>query len=143
MPPVYFPARVALPAGGCVVYGLRGWPSYRLWIVSYAENVMALEPDPWTFLPEYHSPTRGTVRAGLIKALRGPSLEVSTAPRSVTAARAQGHPHVPITLSDAWKAENPHEPGRVLVIHADHVETMLSLAFDLEFTMTAEGIRVT
>lgn len=143
MRPVYFPHPVAIAAGGCVVYGRRGWPSYRLWIVSYSESVMALEPDPITFLPEYCSPMRGTVRAGLIKGRRGPSLEVSTAPRSEQASRAQGHPHVPITLSDAWRAENPHEPGRVLVIHADHVETMPSLAFDLEFTMTAEGIRVT
>src|SRR5215203_1706535 len=113
MPPVYFPARVALPAGGCVVYGLRGWPSYRLWIVSYAENVMALEPDPLTFLPEYHSPRLGTVRAGVIKGRRGPSLEVSTAPRATIASRAQGHPNVPIMLSDAWRAQHPHEPGQV------------------------------
>ena len=91
-------------------------------------------------LPEYTSPTYGTVRAGRIKELRGGAqVRVSTAPIDTMASISSGYALVGVnTAGVTWNV--PPHAGEVLLIYPDKLEVMPLGAFTLEFTIISRGI---
>src|SRR5215203_1610279 len=92
------------------------------------------------FLPEYTSPTHGTVPAGRIKELRGGAqVRVSTAPIEALASLSSGYAWVGISTAGVKWNMKP-ALGEILLVYPDKLEVMPLSAFAMEFTVVSKGI---